>query len=76
MCMRTILKQLVNWRQQSQQRSWKSHRRNVCESLTICATYASVPSTPRMPFGAHFVKNIKMLCKLTQMAKTLWKDHP
>jgi hypothetical protein len=35
MCMRTILKQLVNWRQQSQQSSGKSHRRNVCESLTI-----------------------------------------
>jgi hypothetical protein len=35
MCMRTILKQLVNWRKQSQQRSGKSLRRNVCESLTI-----------------------------------------
>ena len=35
MCMRTILRQLVNWRQQSQQRSEKSHKRNICESLTI-----------------------------------------
>ncbi len=35
MCMRTILKQLVNWRQQSQQKSGISLRRNVCESLTI-----------------------------------------
>jgi hypothetical protein len=35
MCMRTILKQLVNWRQQSKQRSGKSLRSNVCESLTI-----------------------------------------
>jgi hypothetical protein len=26
--------------------------------------------TPRMPFGAHYGKNIKILCKLTQMAKT------
>jgi hypothetical protein len=31
----TIFKQLVNWRQQSQQRSGKSLRRNVCEPLTI-----------------------------------------
>jgi hypothetical protein len=36
-------------------------------------TYASVPSTPRIPFGAHFEKNIKILCKLTQMAKTCGK---
>ena len=36
----------------------------------------SLPSTPRMPFGAHFGKNIKILRKLTQMAKTLCKDHP
>jgi hypothetical protein len=35
MCMRKILRQLVNWRQQSQQRSEKSHKRNICESLTI-----------------------------------------
>jgi hypothetical protein len=35
----------------------------------FCATYASVFSTPRMPFGAHFGKNIKILCKLTQMAR-------
>ena len=34
-CMRTILKQFVNWRQRSQQRSGKSLRKNVCESLTI-----------------------------------------
>jgi hypothetical protein len=26
-----------------------------------------------MPFGAHFGKNIKIICKLTQMAKTLLK---
>ena len=36
-----------------------------------CVKYTSVPSTPRMPFGAHFGKNITILCKLTQMAKTL-----
>jgi hypothetical protein len=35
-----------------------------------------MPSTARMPFGAHFGKNIKIICKLTQMATTLWKDHP
>jgi hypothetical protein len=39
----------------------------------FCATYASMPSRPRMLFGAHFGKNIKIICKLTQMTKTLWK---
>jgi hypothetical protein len=29
-----------------------------------------------MPFGARLGKNIKIICKLTRMAKTLWKDHP
>jgi hypothetical protein len=38
--------------------------------------YASVPSMLRMPFGAHFGKNIKIICKPTQIAKTVWKDHP
>jgi hypothetical protein len=33
-----------------------------------------VPSTLRMPFGAHFGKRIKIICNLTQMAKTL-KDR-
>ena len=64
MYMRTILKQLANWRQHHS----KDHGNpmgGMCAShWQFCATYASVPSTPRMPFGAHFGKNITIICKL------------
>jgi hypothetical protein len=52
---------------------------DCCLQFTNCLRIVLIHiilEIPPQPFGAHFGKNIEIICKLTQMAKTLWKDHP